>query len=341
MSSIPEIRKDYLTGDWVIFAPARGKRPHDFSEESRKENLPEHDPNCPFCPGGIAEKNQPSIYEIKDENDRWILRSVFNKYPALIPNIRFDVRLTEEGYKYRTGYGYHEVIIESEKHNMPLSFPEAPKEHIERVLTAYLERFRHYREKGKNIRMVIIFKNYGPLAGASLIHPHSQLIATPVVGGHYRKIWDNMRAWQDENGTCLVCWMIHREMLSGERIVYRNEHFVAFAPFASSVAYQVMIAPTEHLSSFAQLRRQRIPYLADVLGKVLGAIKVALGNPSFNLVIKSPPFDEEDFFAHWFIEILPRTAHLAGFELGSRMTINTVLPEDAADLLREHIPKNK
>ena len=338
MSDNPEIRKDYLTGDWVLLAPGRGKRPHDFSEESPSENLPEYDPRCPFCPGGIADRTQPSIYEVRDENGQWVLRSILNKYPALKPEVRFDIRLTEEGYKYRTGYGFHEVIIESNKHNVPLNFPDAPKAHVERVLAAYLERFKHYRENGKNIRMVIIFKNYGPLAGASLIHPHSQLIATPVVGGHYRKIWDNMRTWQDENGTCLICWMINREMLSGTRIIYKNEHFIAFAPFASSVAYQVMIAPLEHSCSFAKLKKQRISHLADIVGKVLGAIKKALGNPSFNLVIKSPPFDEEDFFAHWYMEILPRTAHFAGFELGSRMSINTVLPEEAAELLRENLP---
>jgi UDPglucose--hexose-1-phosphate uridylyltransferase len=187
----------------------------------------------------------------------------------------------------------------------------------------------------RNLRAIVVFKNQGERAGTSLSHPHWQIIATPVVPRLLRHKHVIAMEYFDRTSKCLYCVLLEEELASGARVFAANEGYVAVLPFASHVPYQVRILPREHQSSFASLSADRLPALAEILQAVLARIEVALGDPDFNLTLGTAPLgDEEKRYFLWHIDVLPRLATPAGFEMGSGMSINPVLPEDATITLR-------
>lgn len=331
------LRFDATTSDWVIFAPERARRPH-----ARAPAAVEGGPaqvatgSCPFCPGN-EHLTGPEIYALRGTGASnapgWQTRVIANKFPAL--RIEEDHRRYEEGtlFRFMGGCGAHEVIVESPDHDRLLAHQSV--EQVEAVLRTLQARFNDLLRDAR-FQTIILFKNHGETAGTSLHHPHWQLIATPVVPRLLRLKHAVATDYFDQTGNCLYCVLLADELAFGERIVAQNDHFAAVMPYAAHAPFETWILPKEHQSSFGWMPSERLRPLAGILKTVLLKFDLGLDNPDFNLTINTVPRGDEDkkYFL-WHIEIVPRLTRTAGFELGSGMTINTVLPEDAARSLRE------
>ncbi len=328
------IRQDLSTKDWTIFALERAKRPKDFSQKKRRKSSIRHSANCPFCKGN-EDKTPKELFRVSNDGS-WLIRVVPNKYPALSSReeLNYSVSRHIDGpYLNMEGIGSHEVIIESPRHNDSIAFME--KKHLEKVLLAYKQRYVEL-SKNENYQLIIIFRNHGARAGTSLEHPHSQLIATPFVPAYVRnKLYESQRYF-DDFGNCVYCDMIKNEIQSEKRMVYENDKFISFCPYASVVPYHTLILPKKHQSCFAEIDDSSLEDLADILKKILMGMDKLLGDPDYNYVIDSAPPDKSGAkHYHWHLEILPRLTTRAGFEIGSGMYINTILPEDCASSLRK------
>jgi len=256
-----------------------------------------------------------------------------NKFPAL--TIEADIRhqFDADGFREMGGCGAHEVIIESREHSRNLA--EQPVEQIERVLSMIRSRSQDLL-RDRRFQMVVAFKNHGESAGTSLRHPHWQVIATPVVPRLLRQKHAVATDFFDQTGQCLYCVMLERELAAKRRVLAFNDEFTAVLPYASHVPFETWIVPRHHLSSFAHEDSRHLYLLADLLKIVLSKLRRGLGDPDFNLSIDTAPRGDElkEYFL-WHLRILPRLTTPAGFELGSGMSINTVLPEEAAEFLRK------
>lgn len=336
-----ELRFDDTTSDWVIFAPLRKLRPHhDVAEEPDVQSLAvrgerEAAASCPFCPGN-EHLTPPEIYSVRTDGNNassWRVRVIPNKFPAL--RIEEDFHRNHTGRMFRSmgGCGAHEVVIESPDHGTFLG--EQPIEQIQLVLKTAQQRYVDLK-RDRRFQSIIIFKNHGIGAGTSLRHPHWQIIATPVVPRLLRAKCEAATEYFDRNGSCLYCDMVQEELADERRIVATNDEFVAFIPYAAHLPFETWIVPRRQQSTIDRLGTEQTRPLAEILKNVLLRLYVGLDNPDFNLTVDmAPRGDEDKEYFMWHVRILPRLATAAGFEMGSGMSINTVLPEDAAAFLRE------
>jgi len=332
---LSEYRQNVTNGEWVIIAAERAKRPADYAATIKmKAVLPEHSANCPFCAGNEDKCKEPT-YEVGADN--WLVRVVPNIYAAVsrpeqIPT-EPTIRKRSAGINLFTqGYGVAEVIIESPKHNANLAFME--KTDVYEVIKAYRERFNAL-SSDHNIAVVNIFKNYGKTAGASLEHPHSQIIATHVLPTHITDRLAYARRAFNTYGTCIFCDLIQKEMEFGERIIAISKHFIAFCPFASKYPYEMRIFPLKHSALFGTISDDEMLDLSYILKAVLAKMSTLLGDPDYNYYVRTVPNSDGDVrFYHWHIAITPRLTRPAGFELGTRIYINAIPPEQAAEELR-------
>ncbi|PKM92642.1 MAG: galactose-1-phosphate uridylyltransferase [Elusimicrobia bacterium HGW-Elusimicrobia-4] len=327
-----EIRQNLVTKDWVIIATERAKRPEDFKKKGKsKITLPEFESTCPFCPGNEQKMSPDETLRI-EKNGGWQVRIIPNKFPALS---KTGERIrTVDGIKRKlTGVGLHEVVIETPLHNLTTAL--LPTDDVRNIIKSYKMRYNEML-KDKRIEMIIIFKNHGEAAGTSLIHPHSQIVATPVVPAQVRERFNDAQKYFDENFECVFCKILSEELKDGSRIVFETKHFVAFIPYAALSPFHCWIYPKKHYSNFGDITEDEISDLAVNLQTTLKKYYFGLDNPDFNYVIRSAPTDLKvlDFF-HWYISIIPRITKTAGFELGSGMFINSSLPENDAKFLRE------
>ena len=231
------------------------------------------------------------------------------------------------------GVGVHEVIIETPKHNQTIAL--MPEEGVLDVLKAYKRRYQSLRQEPWG-KLILIFKNHGESAGTSLEHPHSQLVATHVVPKDIRQKYEVATAYFDDTGKCIYCDLVEEEIELKERIVLETDRFVAFHPFASRFPFETWIAPKRHQPAFSNIPDEDLKELAQVLKSTLSGLFIALENPDYNYVIHSVPVeDEQKSYYLWHIQIIPRLTKIAGFELGSGMSINTALPEETAKFIRE------
>ena len=241
-------------------------------------------------------------------------------------------------FRYMGGCGAHEVIIESPEHDRLLA--QQPVEHIQALLRTLQLRFTDLM-RDVRFQMIVIFKNQGERAGTSLQHPHCQLIATPVVPQLLRWKHHIATGYFDQTGHCLYCMLLQGELAARQRIVVENDAFAAFVPYASQVPFEMWILPKCHQSSFGEADAAQLWSLAEVVKTVLMKLNVGLENPDFNLTINTAPRGDEDkeYFL-WHLQIVPRLTTRAGFEMGSGMSINTVLPEESAAYLRDVVLPN-
>lgn len=332
-----EYRQNVTNGEWVIIATERSKRPEDYNLIVKpRVVLPEHSENCPFCKGN-EHKCEAPVYEVK-EGESWKLRVVPNIYaavsrPQIISKEHLPRKRTAKMHLSTCGYGTAEVIIENPKHNANLAFME--NSNVYEVIKSYKERYNALL-KDENIAMINIFKNYGVSAGASLEHPHSQIIATHVLPTHITDQLVYARRAFNTYGTCIFCDLIKREIDADERTVLLNKHFVAICPFASKYPYEVRIYPLKHSAQFGSINEEEMLDLAVILKSVLAKISKLLNYPDYNFYVRTAPnLDGAVRFYHWHIAITPRLTRPAGFELGTRIYINSTLPETAAKELRE------
>lgn len=329
---MPELRRDPTTGRWVIIATERASRPSDFvkNEEVNLSNVEK----CPFCEGK-EDKTPPEITAIrlngsKKDMPGWCVRVVPNKFPAL----RIEGEVERKGfgvYDMMNGIGAHEVIIESPDHYK--SFESLPIEQIEKVIWMYRERFLDLR-KDRRLKYILIFKNRGKRAGASLEHPHSQLIATPVLPDVLKQELDMSLRYYQYRERCVYCDIIAQELEERKRIISENDEFIAFTPFASVVPFEISILPKEHLSDFSQLKGIDIRKLAEILSVSFNLLEKTLPNIPYNFYIHTTALDNLDIsYYHWHIHIVPRLTELAGFEWGSGFYINPMPPESAREFI--------
>ncbi len=329
---MPELRKDPITGRWVIISTERAKRPSDFSVEpaERKGGF------CPFCPGH-EDKTPPEILACRSDgsgpnSQGWWVRVVPNKFPAL--GIEGDLSRQGEGlFDKMGGIGAHEVIIETPDHGLTLA--TLPEKRIEDVLWAFRERMLDL-QRDKRFRYILIFKNHGAPAGASLEHSHSQLIALPIVPKRVREEVDGAKSYYGYKERCIYCDIVRQERDSGIRVVAENEGFLTVAPYAPRFPFETWILPKEHESAFENLQSHFYRDLARALKNFLMRIDKVLEMPSYNLVLHTSPLKEtpNDYY-HWHLEMMPKLTRVAGFEWGTGFYINPTPPEEAAKFLRE------
>ncbi|GAB4389716.1 MAG: galactose-1-phosphate uridylyltransferase [Thermodesulfovibrionales bacterium] len=326
---MPELRQDPFTHDWVIFSRERGRRPDEYERRAPASVLPERSEYCPFCPGN--EHMTPGEVAAYDDGGSWRIRVVPNKFAALRPE-GDTVRQGSGFFRQMAGYGRHEVVIESPAHNRMI--PHRSVGEVEDVLRVYRDRYHEFK-KDPEVKVVIIFKNHGKGAGTSLLHPHSQMVAAPVVPPYIRRKFEVATMHFDNMGRCLYCDVLEEELRDGRRIVLKDEHLVALHPYASHYAYETWIMPTRHRSSFGDIAEAEISALAVMLKTVLTKLYRGLGNPDYNLVVHTSPVDDEHkSYYSWHIQIVPRLSQMAGFELGSGININSSLPEETAEFMR-------
>jgi len=332
----PELRKNLVTREWVIIARGRGKRPSDLTaDQGEAQPAQERDVGCPFCPGNEA-MTPPEVFVIRDGGGRsssdWRVRVVPNRFAAL--RMEASDRPRAAGiHLARDGYGAHEVIIESSRHNVDLW--EMDTDQVEAVIEAYRQRFLAY-EAGESLRHVLIFRNHGVKAGTSLVHPHSQLIAAPVMPRQLQLELRGSADYWEYLGQCAFCALVDSESRGDERLVLQSEHFVVVTAFAGRHPFETWILPRRHAIRFADMGEAEARDLACILKQALGRIAGCLNRPSYNFAIHTAPAAEHNVRAyHWHMEIFPRITTLGGFELGSDIYINVVPPEDAARYLRE------
>jgi len=326
-----EYRLNRLTGEWVIFAPSRRKRPMDFVREKCIMELPAYDAGCPFCPGNETGLTEVLFEYSADNSPGWSARAVYNKYPALNPDGE-TIRSWNGMYLGANGFGFHLVLVESPRHDLHMGSMNSFE--LGKVLEAYRQSYM-WMARDHRVMLTMIFKNHGPSAGASLVHPHSQLVASGIVPKYIRDRENEAQKYFDEMGRCIMCDILAFELVQNERVVYMNSDFVCLVPYAAETPFELWIAPRRHMADFQATSDTEIMGLGVCLQWSIQAMERKLGHPDYNLTINScTRFRENEPQLHWYMRIVPKLTTRAGFEIGSGMCINPSLPEADAEFLR-------
>ncbi len=296
-----EIRKDYFLDRYVIITPKRAKRPRDIKEETKIEFLP----SCPFCPSNIEKKLEVATYGPKN---KWLVKSIKNKFPALTPD-------------NPKAYGYQEVVIETPDHSQEMG--DLKVNHITKIIEAYADRTKKLSQD-KKIEYILIFKNYGGKAGASIYHAHSQIFASELLPPDVLDELTKAHQYQTQHGICPFCEIIKKEQ-GGPRQVYADKYVVAFCPYASAYHYEVWIFPRRHPDNITELTKKERLSFSKALKKIIG--KLNKSDISYNYFLHQIIKDPDQ---HFYLKIQPRESIWAGVELGSGVVINSVPPEAAA-----------
>ncbi|MGA7327446.1 MAG: galactose-1-phosphate uridylyltransferase [Rhodomicrobium sp.] len=325
-----ELRRDLLTGNWVIIAPERDWRPHNArSPRNRTASAPSFDPACPFCPGN--ESSLPSIVAEMASAERpgWRTRAVANKFPAVSQHAP---HCESEGfYEAAAARGHHEVIIESPLHNREITAMSTSE--LRDVLVTCRDRHNALIAE-KDVQCAFIFRNRGALGGASLEHPHSQIISLEMIPPLVREIEAAMARYYRKEKRCVLCNIIAYEQSAGSRIVGENGAFVTAVPFSANVPCEMWLLPKRHQASFGEIQDEGIKLLAAALRDALIRLAAALNDPPYNYMIDTAAKGGTGApHLHWRLRIVPQLPFSGGFELASHLPINTHLPEQDAAIL--------
>jgi len=338
-----ELRHDPIQHRWVIIATDRSKRPTDFLAD---HTAIAEGAFCPFCPGH-EDKTPPEIMAIRPDGSQpnrpgWEVRVIPNKFPALM----IEGGLERKGmgiYDRMRGIGAHEVIVESPDHDLALA--DMPLDRFTTIVDTYRTRHEDLL-RDPRFKYILIFKNHGATAGASLAHAHTQIIATPVTPRTVAVELESARGHHQLKERCLFCDVIDQEIDEGRRVVYLDDMYIAFAPYASRFPFEIMLAPRKHRHRLTDIEPGEVAGLARALKDVLSRLKSALKDPPYNFMFHTAPNTETthkrahyweslEFDFHWHVEILPRLTKVAGFEWGTGFYINPTAPEEAARFLKE------
>jgi len=329
---MPELRKDPITGRWVIISTDRAKRPSDFIHQPVP---PAKQCICPFDTGN-EKKTPPEVLAYRNSGGRdepgWRVRVVPNKFPVL--GIEGELNRAGEGiYDKMNGIGAHEVIVETPDHGATLS--DMPERQIEEVLWAVKERVNDLK-KDRRFRYILIFKNHGEAAGATFDHPHCQLIALPVIPVHVQEEVEGARLFYELKERCIYCDILRQEAAAGVRMVMETDRFTVLNPYAPRFPFETWILPKHHESHFEESDAPTLQNLAWVLRSAMRKIDKVLDRPAYNFMIHSaPPQDARLPHYHWHVEIIPKLTKVAGFEWGTGFYINPTPPEESAKFLRD------
>ncbi len=338
-----ELRLDINSKNWVVIATGRSKRPEMFKSKKKKKVTPKK--GCFFC--DIKDQEHPVLAysnreklkigsdkktkEYKNLLKKWTTVVIPNKYPAFIPGGELDRKKEGNFFEKMNAVGFHEVVITKDHHKF---LALLPIERVRELIDTYVDRFRDLSKK-KKVNYVAIFHNHGPEAGASVYHPHSQIIGLPLIDTDLEGALKKAKNYA-KTKSCIYCKMNEWEIKEKKRIVYENKNFIAICPFASKAAFQVIISPKKHLSYFEKITEEEKGDLADMFKKVLLKLNKALDDPPYNYYLHCAPSDGKDHsYYHWHWTIIPKTSIWAGFELGVGIEISTIEPEKAAEYLRK------
>jgi UDPglucose--hexose-1-phosphate uridylyltransferase len=336
-----ELRKDYLLNRWVVIAKNRKKRPTDFI---RKKNII-NESICPLCLNN-EQMTPPAVLvylpangkprKEKDENDfrhkNWLVRVIPNLYPAFIPPTNQDKLITDNPTPLKA-IGHHEVVVESPRHTEHPSVASISQ--LVHVINIYLDRLNVLSRK-VYVKHVTIFRNHGQEAGASLSHPHTQIIASPIIPSLVENELESSKKYWNIHKECVFCDILQREA-EGSRFIYENQSFIVFAPYASINPLEFWILPKSHNSSMLSLSKNQILDLAKTMRICFGGLRTLLNDPPYNFGFHTIINENVKNFYHWHLEVYPRLATWAGFEKSTCMFINIISPEDAAIELRSAI----
>ncbi len=335
-----EFRRDLVSGDWILISSERKKRPHffDATKKSSKKSCPFDDPQGSGNPSPLLWYPKPGTpAKERDNISSWFIQVIPNKYPVLPLPLSGPCPIVEALGPQKTlkGLGFHEVII-TRDHKKPID--KMTIDEVNLLLKAYQVRYQTLVNE-PCVNYILIFHNHGELAGASVSHPHSQLVAIPVVDSDISRSLAGSRDFYDKNNKCVHCVMLDWERQQKDRIIYQNEYFVTLAPFASRVPYETRIYPLAHGAHFEEISDEKRHFLADALRDAIKRMNKALENPDYNFFIHSAPHDshggeDRNKHYHWHIEIFPRGYKWAGLELGVGIEVVSVPPEEAAENLR-------
>ena len=315
-------------------APERARRPQQQLRKRVAEELPDRDASCPFCPGNESQTPE-EVFRIpaSGEDSAWAVRVVPNQFATLTTEA--GVIRKEDGHFVRKmdGFGQHEVIIESPSHNTPIALMPYPQ--VKNVLLAYHQRYNALKQN-RQFKAITIFKNHGRASGTSLVHPHTQLVATPIITPYYHRRLDVAVDYYADRGSCLYCDLLTEELEADKRIIAETKEFVVLYPYASRVPYETWIMPKRHYASFGLFPAEYLDELAMVFKDSLLCLYRGLDNPAFNCMVDTTiTEDEDDPYYHWHIRIVPRQNLIAGFEMGSGIYISAALPEETASHIKK------
>ncbi len=348
---IREIRiNPIVPSESVLVSTARGMRPRK-DEAAAPRDTRKHVDRCPFCTGN-EHMTPPTISSTPDE-ENWRVRVVENLYPVLgdnstATNLVFGLQQAIDGY------GRHEVIIDHPEHGIAMH--DMSEAHLAQLIGVYRDRIEALYKADERIQYVLVFKNFGPAAGASIAHTHSQVIAMPVVPENVASEVTHSAHHYEKQRQCIFCSLIdealtfeakiydresgavRRKIDVGQYVIERGEHFVAIKPFASRYEWEIHILPLQHQSDFVRITETEQKDLARVLRRAMARLDAVIGGAQYNFFLHSIPHNENygscQNSYHWHIEICPRTSIPTGFELGSGLFVSTISPEDAAAQLR-------
>lgn len=327
---ISELRQDVVSHDWVVIATGRAKRPHDFIKQKRLKFVQPRR-NCPFEKLHSDALIAFSLDGVRGR-ENWQVEVIPNKYPAFGRGMcKFSHYVGP--YQWAEGVGFHEVVV-SRDHLR--SFGEMSDEEAELMIRAYQERYMAL-EKETCIKYISIFHNHGRLAGATMSHPHSQIIAIPVIPPDVKRSVEGSLRYFYAHRVCVHCMVLRYERKVKVRVVYENDLFLAIAPYATKTAFEIRIFPKKHRAHFEDMDLKERMAFAHTLRVALGKLYQGLRNPDYNFFLHTAPIGERKEFHnyHWHMEILPKTAIWAGFEIGTGIEIATIAPETAAAFLRK------
>lgn len=332
-----ELRMDLVSKDWVIIATGRAKRPELFKKEKRIKSIisPKR---CPFC--HIETQEKPTLIYSHGKKvslsekipSGWTTIVIPNKYPAVLPYQ--CLRKTKEGkvYQKMDAVGYHEVVV-YRNHYKPMA--KFSLEEMKEAIDVFQERYISLKRK-RFVNYISIFQNYGAEAGASIPHPHSQIITTPLIDPDLRRALNNAKKYFRKYKECVYCVMNKWERKVRERLVFENKGFQVVCPFASKAAFELIISPKKHSPYFEEITESQKWLLAEAFKVALLKLYKGLRDPAYNFYLHTAPCDGRNYsYYHWHWTILPKTSMIAGFEVGTKIEISTVPPEKAADYLRK------
>mgnify|MGYP006296402441 CR=1 FL=1 len=334
-----ELRYDIASKDWVVIATGRARRPETFADERRvKQKISKKD--CPFC--NVEDQEFPTLIFSKGEKvslkkkgqvpKDWTTVVLPNKYPAFFPSSRLEKRKEGGIYQKMNAAGFHEIVI-TKDHDKQLA--QFSVEEVKEVMDVYQSRYLELM-KEKFVNYVSIFHNHGVEAGASIYHPHSQILTTPLIDVDLRNALINAEDYYKKNKKCIYCVMGEWERKNKKRIVFENKDFLVICPFASKSAFQMIVTPKEHQPYFERITEDQKWQLAEAFREAMRRLYEGIKDPPYNFYLHTAPCDgTKNESYHWHWTILPKTSIWAGFEIGTRMEISTIEPEVAAQHLRK------
>lgn len=316
-----EFRKDIVSGDWILVAGGLKKKPNFFAKTFKRPRISKK--GCPF-------ENVAKGHKLILSSE--FAKVVLNKFPILTPHKVCPIPLSEAPYKKMAGVGFQELVITP---NHSRSLGDMTKEEVLSVLEAYLSRYQALK-KEKCIEYILIFHNHGPSAGATVPHPHSQILALPIIPLDVSRSLSGSASYFKKYSRCVHCAILEKELRDKKRIIYKNRDFIAIAPYASHVSFETRLYPLKHGSNFEDMSQAEKENFADMMRVVLAKLKNGMNDTDYNFFIHTAPVKADHVkHYHWHLEILPRTSIWGGVELGTGTEVIKMPPEQAARILRE------